>query len=128
MSSAFCRGTQARTWAVLFVIPKAISHIFLNKYTLKNWIYNIFKKDETFYWLVTVLYISLAINSPSTSILFYHYVRYDDILISYLRKYTMMDKRKRSLLKGAKDEIELDRMNKHKQGKVISLLKEIQLS
>ena len=31
-----------------------------------------------------------------------------------------MDKRKRSLLKGAKDEIELDRMNKHKQGKVIS--------
>lgn len=30
----------------------------------------------------------------------------------------MMDKRKRSLLKGAKDEIELDKMNKQKQGKV----------
>lgn len=33
-----------------------------------------------------------------------------------------MDKRKRNLLKRAKDEIELDRINKQKQGKVISLL------
>lgn len=40
----------------------------------------------------------------------------------------MMDKRKRSLLKGAKDEIELDRMNKQKRGKVMSLLKKIQSS
>lgn len=50
------------------------------------------------------------------------------MLISFRRKYAMMDRRKRSLLKGAKDEIELDRMNKQKQGKVISLLKEIQSS
>jgi len=35
------------------------------------------------------------------------------------REYVMMDKRKRSLLKGAKDEIELDRMNRQKQGKVM---------
>lgn len=37
----------------------------------------------------------------------------------------MMDRKKRSLLKVAKDEIELDKMNKQKQGKVMLLFKEI---
>lgn len=41
------------------------------------------------------------------------------VLIFYRRKYTMMEKRKRSLLKRAKDEIELDRKNKQKQHKVV---------
>lgn len=47
------------------------------------------------------------------------------MLIFYRRKYTRMDKRKQSLLKRAKDEIELDRMNKQKQDKVILSLKGI---
>ena len=33
----------------------------------------------------------------------------------------MMEKRRRSLLREAKDEIELDKMNKQKQGKVKSI-------
>lgn len=47
------------------------------------------------------------------------------MLIFYRRKYTRMDKRKPSLLKRAKDEIELDRMNKQKQDKVMSSLKRV---
>lgn len=46
------------------------------------------------------------------------------MLIFYRRKYTRMDKRKPSLLKRAKDEIELDRMNKQKQDKVMSIAQE----
>lgn len=38
--------------------------------------------------------------------------------VSHNPKSEMMEKRRRSLLREAKDEIELDKMNKQKQGKV----------